>query len=444
MFARLVGESFVRNPRRILLAAAALAAGMAVTTATLSMALDVGDRLAREFRSLGANLLVTPQSDTLPLQIGGVDYRPVDEGAYLNEADLGKLKTIFWRYNIVGFTPFLDEQVDASYATKSLVTISVPLIGTWYEHDVAVPDGSKFRTGAKFTHPWWKIDGRWFADDAKECVIGAGLAARLKTAGLGGAPVADPGATIELSSRAGGSGPGQERIPVMVTGVVTTGGAEDDAILVPLSLAQQISGHQGQFRQLFVSALTKPEDGFSQREPSSMTPSEYDRWFCSPYISSIGHQIEQVLPESDARPIRRVAETEGRVLTRVSGLLWLVTIAALIAAGLAVAATSAATVIERRSEVGLMKALGATNLIVGGIFLAEQFVLAITGGAIGFVLGTLLARVLGESVFGTPASLRMVLLPIVLGLATAVALLGSVIPLRRAARFEPAPILRGE
>ncbi len=102
MFARLVGESFVRNPRRILLAAAALAVGMAVTTAALSVALDVGDRLAREFRSLGANLLVTPQSDTLPLQIGGVDYRPVDEGAYLNEADLGKLRTIFWRHNIVG------------------------------------------------------------------------------------------------------------------------------------------------------------------------------------------------------------------------------------------------------------------------------------------------------------------------------------------------------
>jgi putative ABC transport system permease protein len=440
MFARLVGESFVRNPRRILLAAAALAVGMAVTTAALSVALDVGDRLAREFRSLGANLLVTPQSDSLPLQIGGVDYRPVDEGAYLNEADLGKLRTIFWRHNILGFTPFLNSQADVSYVTKSLVTTSVPLIGTWYEHDVVVPDGSKFSTGAKFTHPWWKIEGRWFADDAKECVIGAGLASRLSSAGIGGAPVAAVGSTIEISPL----GAGRERIPVVVTGVVSTGGPEDDAILVPLSLAQRISGHAGQFRQLFVSALTKPEDAFSERDPASMTPVEYDRWFCSPYISSIGTQIEQVLPGSNARAIRRVAETEGRVLTRVSGLLWLVTIAALVAAALAVAATSAATVIERRSEVGLMKALGATNLMVGGIFLAEQFVLAITGGAIGFLLGSLLARVLGASVFGTPASLRLVLLPIVLGLATAVVLLGSVIPLRRASRFEPAPILRGE
>jgi len=441
MFARLVGESFVRNPRRVLLAAAALAVGMAVTTATLSVALDVGDRLALEFRSLGANLLVTPESDTLPLQIGGVDYRPVDEGAYLKEADLGKLKTVFWRHNILGFTPFLQQQADVSYSTKSLVTIPVTLIGTWYDHAVPVPDGSTFHSGAKLTHPWWKIRGRWFDDDAKEAVVGTGLVARLASEGLGGSPVLYPGAKIEISA---GSGRGQERIPITITGVVSTGGTEDQAVLVPLSLAERIAGRPGQFRQLFVSALTEPEDAFSERDPSSMTATEYDRWYCSPYISSIGHQIEQVLPGASARPIRRVAETEGRVLTRVSGLLWLVTIAALVAAALAVAATSAAAMIERRSEVALMKALGATNLVMSGIFLAEQLVLAVVGGAIGFALGTVLARALGASVFGTPASFRVALLPVVLGLAALVALLGSAIPLRRAARFEPAPILRGE
>src|SRR5271170_2547057 len=196
MFTRLVGESFVREPRRKILTAAALVVGMAVATATLTVALEVGDRLAREFRSLGANLLVTPQSDSLPLQIGGVDYRPVDEGAYLNEADLGKLRTIFWRHNILGFTPFLDSPADLSNVTKSLVTVSVPLIGTWYEHDVVVPDGSKFLTGAKFTHPWWTIEGRWFADYAKECVIGTGLASRLSAAGLSGTPIASVGSTI--------------------------------------------------------------------------------------------------------------------------------------------------------------------------------------------------------------------------------------------------------
>src|SRR3984885_10059463 len=136
MFTRLVGESFVRDPRRKLLTAAALMVGMAVATATLTVALEVGDRLAREFRSLGANLLVTSKSDTLPLEIGGVDYRPVDEGAYLPEASLGKLKMIFWRHNILGFTPFLDVPVSLRSGSATAAASSGTLIGTWYRQDV--------------------------------------------------------------------------------------------------------------------------------------------------------------------------------------------------------------------------------------------------------------------------------------------------------------------
>lgn len=429
MFARLVRESFIRNPRRKVLTAAALVVGMAVATSTLTIALEVGDRLAREFRSLGANLLVTPQADTLPVEIGGVDYRPVDEGAYLKEADLGKLKTIFWRHNILGFTPFLDVPALVSGNREMNTTI----IGTWYEHEVPVPDGTTFKTGLSSTHPSWKIQGRWFRDDANEAVIGASLAARDPEAFAVGKKIQL--AHSELTNAAWN---------LVVTGIVSTGGAEDNAILVPLSFAQQFSAHPGQFRQLFVSALTKPADAFSERDPLKMTPTEYDRWFCSPYISSISSQIKTAFPDTDVRTIRRVADTEGRILSHVGTLLWIVTLAALGAAALAVAATSATTVLERRAEIGVMKALGATNALVAGIFLAEQLMLAIAGGAIGFVVGAALARTLGASVFGTPASPRLILLPVVLGLAAIVAFAGSLIPLRRAAHFDPAPILRGE
>src|SRR5574337_526456 len=173
MFLRIVGDSFAREPRRKALTAAALALGMGVATATLSVALDVGDRLAREFRSLGANLLVTPQGDTLPLEIGGVDYRPVDAGAYLPESELGRLKTIFWRHNIVGFTPFLEVPIQAWIGESE--TPSTPrigfratLVGTWYQHSVRVPDETSFTTGAARTHPWWRVDGRWFKDGAED------------------------------------------------------------------------------------------------------------------------------------------------------------------------------------------------------------------------------------------------------------------------------------
>src|SRR5262249_16889713 len=149
MFLRLVADSFTRRPRRKLLTGAALALGMAVTTAALSVSLDVGDRLSQEFRSLGANLLVTPASDSLPLEIAGVDYRPVDSAAYLPESDIPKIKKVFWHNNITAFAPSLTVPVDAW--SRASQTISTPpisnhtnLIGTWSEHSVPLPDGSTF------------------------------------------------------------------------------------------------------------------------------------------------------------------------------------------------------------------------------------------------------------------------------------------------------------
>ncbi len=427
MFLRIVGESFSRKPRRKALTAAALALGMAVATATLSVALDVGDRLAREFRSLGANLLVTPQADTLPLEIGGVDYRPVDAGAYLPESELGKLKTIFWRNNIIGFAPFLEVPVEARIAGGG-ASAPATLVGTWHRHAVRVADGTTFSTGVATTHPWWRVDGRWFDEGGAECVVGAALAER---AGI------RPGDTLELRA-------GERTATLRVVGIASTGGPEEEAVLAPLGVAQELAGRPGKFRRLLVSVLTKPEDDFARRDPSAMTAEEYDRWYCTAYISSIAHQVQQVLPGVEARPIRRVAESEGRILTRVSGLMWLVTLAALAAAALAVGATSATTVLERRSEVGLMKALGAGNALVGALFLAEQLLLALAGGAAGYALGLGLARLLGESVFGIPPTHRIILLPVILALAAVVAIAGSLVPLRRAARLDPAPILRGE
>ena len=427
MFLRIVSDSFTRKPRRKMLTAVALALGMAVATATLEVALDVGDRLEREFRSLGANLLVTPASDTLPLEIGGVDYRPVNAGAYLPEGELGKLKTIFWRNNIIGFMPFLDVPVTIASA-GSQGNSQAELIGTWYSHVVPVPDGSTFLTGISTTDPTWRVDGRWFSDASEEAVAGAFFARRF---GL------RPGSQVKIDA-------GGRSHMLTITGVVSTGGSEDNSILAPLSIAQDLSSRPGQYRSLMVSALTKPADAFSERDPSTMTPVEYDRWYCSPYISSISHQIQQQLPGVNVRAIRQVAEGEGRILTRVSGLMWIVTFAALFAAALAVGATSATTVLERRSEIGLMKALGASRRAVGAFFAAEQLLLALAGGALGYAIGVVLARALGLGIFGVAPALRWILLPIVLVLAAIVALLGSLLPLGRASRVDPAPVLRGE
>jgi len=432
MFIRLLRESFIRNPRRKLLTCIALVLGMAVATSTFTVAVDVSDQLAREFRSFGANLMVAPRGDTLPVEIGGVDYRPITEGAYLSVSELSRLKTIFWRHNILGFTPFLDVPVSVAVSSGKAAGASFPvvLIGTWYRHSLALEDGTNFSTGAFSTNPWWRIRGQWFAENSSQCVVGSALAEKY------GIVVGDE---LNVSAQSFGTGK-----PLTVGGIVSTGESQDEAILCPLSVAQELSGKAGQFRNLFVSALTKPEDAFSRRDPNSMTPTEFDRWYCTPYISSISRQIQEVFPDTQVQPIRRIADTEGRVLTHISLLLWIVTIAALIAAALAVAATSATTAMERRSDVGLMKALGATNLLVGGLFISEQLLLAAIGGCAGFALGAGLARELGETVFGVPTSPRLIVLPIILATAALIVVIGSWIPLYRAAHVSPAPILRGE
>lgn len=175
-----------------------------------------------------------------------------------------------------------------------------------------------------------------------------------------------------------------------------------------------------------------------------MTAAEYDKWYCSPYVSSIALQISEVLKGTDVRVIRRVAEGEGNVLTHVRTLLWLVTFASLLAAALAVGASAAASVIERRTEIGLMKALGANSGLVGVLLASEQLLLAFVGGGIGYAVGIVLARVLGERIFGFAPEPKLFVLLIILALAAAITLLGSAFPLRQASRYDPAPILRGE
>jgi putative ABC transport system permease protein len=459
MFLRLVADSFARRPRRRLLTAGALSLGMAVVTAAFSVSLDVGDRLAKEFRSLGANLVVTPEADSLPLEIGGVDYRPVNAGAYLPETDLPKLKTIFWHNNIIGFAPVLEISAALPRVTvsaygspeRSTPAMEVPLIGTWASHRVPLPDGGTFVTGIARTNPWFHVEGRWFSDERSperveivpmghtylpglpECVVGENLAARRKLR---------PGDQVVVSVANAANEQDTQRCDV--TGVLSSGGPEDDALLMPLASVQQLAGKPGQYRKLYVSAWTKPEDDFSRRDPKAMKADELERWSCSPYVSSIAYSIKQALPGTDVRVIRRVAEGEGMILNRVQALLWLVTLAALLAAGLAVGASSAASVIERRSEIALMKALGAGSGTVGFLLAAEQLLLAFVGGGLGYALGTILTRAVGQKIFGVAPEASLLVLVVVLALAASVTLLGSALPLRRAARYEPAPILRGE
>ncbi len=420
MFARLVYESFRRQKRRKLLAGAAITLGVTVATAMIAVATDIGDKINRELRTIGANILVTPQEDTLDLEIGGVNLKPPSDGAFLDEADLPKIKGTFWHNNITGFAPMLPVTVTVH---RNGNTQSLTLLGTYFSKQIYYGK-EEFTTGVRSTNPWWKVTGAWPDDNSHDVLIGERLAERLST---------KPGDQLDVS--------GHE---LRVSGILSTGGTEDEQIVAPLALAQEILGKPGAVRRVFVSALTKPEDELGRRDPKSMSGAVYDRWYCSPYPASIAYQLQEAIPHSHAEQIRQVSQNEGAVLTRIEGLIFLVTLAALFASALAVSAAMATAIFERRGEVGLMKALGAGKVAVASVFFAEATLLALIGGLIGFAAGGLLARQIGRSIFNSQISIAPVLFPVILTIAVIVTFAGSAAAIRKAVAMDPVFALRGE
>jgi putative ABC transport system permease protein len=102
------------------------------------------------------------------------------------------------------------------------------------------------------------------------------------------------------------------------------------------------------------------------------------------------------------------------------------------------------SVIERKKEIGLMKSVGAENKKIMSLFFSEATIIGIIGGIAGFIIGVILAQIIGISVFNTSITPRLEIIPIVLLMSITVALLASIIPIRRAIRVEPAVVLRGE
>jgi putative ABC transport system permease protein len=420
MFVRLVYESFRRQKRRKLLAGAAITLGVTVATAMIAVATDIGDKINRELRTIGANLVVTPQEDTLDVEIGGVNLKPPSDGAFLNEADLPKIKGTFWHNNITGFSPMLPVNVNLQHDGK---TENLTLLGTYFAKPISFGK-EEFKTGVRSTHPWWKVSGAWPDDFSRDVLLGERLAARLSF---------KDGDSVGLSGR-----------ELRVSGILSTGGAEDDEVVAPIAVAQEIIGKPGAVRRVYVSALTKPEDAFARRDPRSMSGAIYDRWYCSPYPQSIAFQLQEAIPHSHAEQIRQVAQNEGAVLTRIEGLIFLVTLAALFASALAVSAAMATAIFERRAEVGLMKALGAGRLAVASVFFAEATLLALLGGFVGFVAGGALAHQIGRSIFNAPITIAPVLFPVILVIAVIVTFVGSAAAIRKAVELDPVFALRGE
>lgn len=460
MFFRLLMESFRRQRRRKMLAGIAILLGTTAVTAMLALATTIGDRIHKELAVYGANIVVTPKAANLDVKIGGVDIRPTIGNAYLHESDLKKLHTIFWANNITGISPEysmtgkafvrndatgkpFDPRVIWHPDESGLTTpdaIPVTAVGYWFEHRLG-----SIVTGAPQLHPWWKLQGRWpveheipatHGEDAQEIVIGSALAKRL---GLGIGDWINMGAELEGD----------------IVGIVSTGDQTEQQILYPLDAIQPVppvdkNGHpigtiDIPVSRVEVSARTKPEDAFARKDPDTLSPEQHEIWYCRPYANSIAYQIREAIPGAQAEQVRRVEQSEGTVLKRISGLMWLVSLAALLAAGFAVSAAMATAVLERRTEIGLMRSLGASKGAIALLFYSETGLLAVLSGSLGYLLGSGLAAWLGSRIFsgdGHTAALNPVLLPVIVALALIVAIAGSTPSIRAALAVNPSTILR--
>jgi putative ABC transport system permease protein len=432
MFFRLLMESFRRQRRRKMLAGVAILLGTTAVTAMLALATTIGDRIHKELAVYGANIVMYPKADLLDVKVGGVDVKPASGGAYLKESDLAKLKGIFWGNNITGVSPELPIQLAVTRHDGDPV-FSANGVGYWFDHDF-----NGLKTGAPALHPWWRLQGSWPVShpgaDAVDVVLGTAVANRLQL---------KTGDSFHLQRI--GSTPSAAN----VVGTVTTGDETDNEILMPLQDAQAYAGAHDAVRRVEVSARTKPEDAFARVDPDSLPPKQREIWYCRPYANSIAYQIREAIPAAQAEQVRRVEQSEGNILSRISGLMWLISAAALLAAGFAVSAAMATAILERRGEIGLMRSLGASKGAIALLFYAEAGLLAVLAGTAGYLLGSGLAAWLGARIFAgdggsTQAVLIPVLLPVVVALALVVAIAGSTPSIRAALRMDPSATLRAD
>jgi putative ABC transport system permease protein len=403
MLVRFVKDSIRRSPRRKALIIAAIAMGSAVATSMLGVMLSIGDKINRELRQVGANIVVTAKASNLTGGAGDIKTATTGGANYIAESDVPKVKSIFWTLNISGYSPSLAAR-DGETAIE----------GVWFSH----PDKA---AGIRNVNPAWSVKGQWASAD-DECMVGAGIAHRRHL---------QPGATTTVFGA-----------PFKVAGIVSAGDETDDRILVPLDRLQQLTNRPGVVDRIEVAALTKPEDDFARKDPKTMSAAEYEVWNCTNYVASIAHEIEEAIPGTQARAIRRVADSEGRILDHIGGLMGLITLAALISAGLTVWSLTATTMMERRGEIAIMQAIGGARWLVATMLSVEVALIGIAGGIIGSLAGVWLAKYVGFSVFHDSVEISPVLPVAIMLAAMLVALLGAAQPLRKTLRLDPASILR--
>lgn len=490
MFWRMVFQSFWRQKGKMAMIAFTIALGASLSTAMLNVMFGVGDKINKELKTYGANIRVVPQTASLLSDMYGLEN---GNEQFLREDELGKIKTIFWAFNIENYAPYLESEVlltehngdkifggqneiasggtgTAAYENKTGEKIGIT--GSWFSHHLSLPTGEELDTGMNNMKNWWHISGNVFGSAknnsgnvANVSVSAGNVSENAANAGAGSGNVSENGWLLDSDenyvmvgselSRRFGIGPGdtiklsgsESEKEFTVKSVFNSGdNNEDSRIFMNLHDAQELDGKNGLINSIEVTALTTPDNELARRaaqNPESLTNAEREIWYCTAYVSSICYQIQEVITNAVAKPVRQVAESEGAILNKTQLLMLLITVLSLVGSALGISNLVTASVMERSREIGLLKAVGAHDSPVAWLVLTEIIITAVIGGTAGYFAGIGFAEIIGKSVFGSAIAITPTVIPLVAILILIVTLAGSLPSIRMILRLEPAEVLHG-
>ena len=400
----------VKRPQAVL-ALISLMVGAAVMSMLLNLYGGVRRKMTQEFRGYGANVILAPGSSSPITPPRPLVPSPTGEGnggwgGTMDQAVVNSVHQLAGKDRGVMALPVL-------YAVVRLERIPPDPVLPDFVNVVAV--GTDLEAMIWMNPGWRESKASVVSGSSLQlpCVVGARIASRLRVAA---------GDTIHLvplaSSNAGGA---KTAVGCRLASVLSTGSSEEDQVFLPLDELQRVVGMLTR-----ISLVQLRLDGDTREIESSI------------------HELSKALPGVDVRPIRQIVFSEGRVLGVIRWFLLALTALILIIIVICLTATMTAIALERRKDIGVMKALGATDLTVMRLFLAEGATLGVTGGCLGFVLGSAWAFGLAHRLFGVTLSLIWWTLPLVCGLATLLALAAAVFLVGVVRATQPAAVLKGE
>jgi putative ABC transport system permease protein len=397
MFARLVLRSLTRRRSRVAIAVAAVAIGATTLFALATIATDIPRQMTREMRAYGGNLLVLPA-----------------EGRDSIEADvLAEVDALVGERDLVGSAPY-------RYQTVRLNEQPYMAAGTDLEAVRAVS-------------PYWYVEGAW-PTAANEVLIGqdisewTGLEVGDQVELVAAAPGPEAGTEGTASDTATDAAtPDGEVVEeelaglFTVAGVATTGGEEDSMVFLSLGDLETLTQVSG-----------------------VLDAAEYSVALNGGEIDALATEITSQVEGVSAASVKRLTRSDTYVLDMLRSLLGLVAGIVLALTMIGVSTTMMAVVAERRNEIALLKALGASDRAVEREFLTEGLMLGVVGGALGCGLGYGFAQAVSLTVFHRSVAFDWRLAAAAVALSTLVAYLASLLPVRRTAQVDPALVLRGE